>query len=213
MPRFAKNFCVQPEIRRARLLIDQNMPITRGEGLIERVVEGEERRAMTEDLPARELVLQHYDREHLPLRRYLKLIGVDEPTAQEVVQETFLRLYRHLQNGGDRTNLRAWCYRVAQNLARNEKTSARQKRCVPLDEDMRELMPGSEISAESQLLVREREYKLRRAILNLSGAERECLVLRAQGLKYREIATVLEVSVSSAAENVQRALKKLKESV
>jgi RNA polymerase sigma-70 factor, ECF subfamily len=109
--------------------------------------------------------------------------------------------------------LRAWCYRVAQNLARNEKTSARQKRCVPLDEDMRELMPGSEISAESQLLVREREHKLRRAILNLTGAERECLVLRAQGLKYREIATVLEVSVSSAAENVQRALKKLKESV
>lgn len=165
---------------------------------------------MAEDLPVDEIVLRHYDRENLPLRRYLKLTGVDESTAQEIVQETFLRLYRHLREDGDRTNLRAWCYRVAQNLARNEQGSTRQRRWAPLDEEMLpEMMP----SAESQLLVREREGRLRSGIARLSVAERECLLLRAQGLKYREIAAVLEISISSAAENVQRALEKLKEIV
>jgi RNA polymerase sigma-70 factor, ECF subfamily len=190
------------------------MTMIRADSLAQPAIEGEEPRAMTDDRPVDEIVLQHYDREHLPLRRYLKLTGVDDSTAQEIVQETFLRLHRHLHGEGDRTNLRAWCYRVAQNLARNEQASARQKRWAPLDEEtLKEVLPSAVVSAESQLLVRERERKLREAIVNLSAAERECLVLRAQGLKYREIAAVLDVSTSTAAENVQRALEKLKESV
>jgi len=188
--------------------------MTRADSLAQPAIEGEERRAMTEDLPADQIVLQHYDRENLPLRRYLKLTGVDEHTAQEIVQETFLRLHRHLRAGGDRTNLRAWCYRVAQNLVRNEQASARQKRWAPLDEDtLKEVMPSAAASVESQMLGREREQRLRSAIANLTAAERECLVLRAQGLKYREIAEVLEASISTTAENVQRAIEKLKESV
>jgi RNA polymerase sigma-70 factor, ECF subfamily len=191
------------------------MTMMRADSLAQRALESEESRAVTDDLPVDDIVLQHYDREHLPLRRYLKLTGVDESTAQEIVQETFLRLYRHLRGNGDRTNLRAWCYRVAQNLARNELTSARQKRWSPLDEDtLKEVMPSAAVSLESQLLVREREQRLRDAITNvLSVAERESLVLRAQGLRYREIAEVLDVAISTAAENVQRALDKLKESL
>ena len=181
------------------------MTMIRADSLAQPTIESEEQREMTEDLPVDEIILQHYDRENLPLRRYLKLTGVDEATAQEIVQETFLRLHRHLRGNGDRTNLRAWCYRVAQNLARNEHASARLKRWAPLDEDtLKEVMA---------LLGREREQRLRNAIADLSAAERECLVLRAQGLKYREIAEVLDVSISTAAENVQRAIEKLKESV
>jgi RNA polymerase sigma-70 factor (ECF subfamily) len=173
------------------------------------MIEGEESPAAGSPA-ADEIVLWHYDREHLPLRRYLKLTGIDESVAQEIVQETFLRLHRHIRAEGDRTNLRAWCYRVAQNLARNEQTAARQKRWEPLEEHMlQEVMP----SVESQLLIREREEKVRKAIGKLSAAERECLILRSQGLKYREIAEVLDISVSTAAENVQRGLRRLKEFV
>jgi RNA polymerase sigma-70 factor (ECF subfamily) len=45
----------------------------------------------------------------------------------------------------------------------------------------------------------------------LSPAQRSCLVLRAQGLKYREVAEALNLSVSTVAENVQRGLERLKE--
>ena len=65
-------------------------------------------------------------------------------------------------------------------------------------------------SPESLVLNRERNEKLRLAIGALSGPQRECLVLRAQGMKYREIAAVLDLSISAVAENVQRGLEKLK---
>ncbi|MGH9609896.1 MAG: sigma factor-like helix-turn-helix DNA-binding protein [Bryobacteraceae bacterium] len=45
----------------------------------------------------------------------------------------------------------------------------------------------------------------------MSAAQRECLVLRAQGFKYREIAEVLNVSASTVGENIQRGLARLKE--
>jgi RNA polymerase sigma-70 factor (ECF subfamily) len=186
------------------------MMMTRAQSRRRPTIESEEPRALADGPSVDDVVLWHYDREHLPLRRYLKLTGVDESVAQEIVQETFLRLHRHLCADGDRTNLRAWCYRVAQNLARNERAAARQKRWAPLEEHLlQDAMP----SVESQLLIREHEEKVRKALGELSDAERECLILRSQGLKYREVAAVLDISVSTAAENVQRGLRRLKEFV
>jgi hypothetical protein len=72
-----------------------------------------------EDTSLRRLVLEHYDREHVAIRRYLLFLSVDTETAQEIVQESFLKLHEHLLANDDRTNLRAWLYRVAHNLARN----------------------------------------------------------------------------------------------
>jgi RNA polymerase sigma-70 factor, ECF subfamily len=45
----------------------------------------------------------------------------------------------------------------------------------------------------------------------LSEAQRACLVLRAQGMKYREIASVLDMSISNVGESVQKGLSKLRE--
>jgi RNA polymerase sigma-70 factor, ECF subfamily len=67
------------------------------------------------------------------------------------------------------------------------------------------------MSAEDDLLARERVSRFRETMQALSPAQRGCLVLRAQGLKYREIAEALNLSVSTVAENVQRGLERLKE--
>ena len=158
------------------------------------------------------VVLDQYHRQQAPLRRYLVFLGIDADTAEEIVQETFLRLHGHLRGGGDRTNLRAWLYRVAHNLARNEQMSARNRLCGPMSDEA--LLSGASTqnghSPEWHFLNRERNEKLRLAIGALSGPQRECVVLRAQGMKYREIAAVLDLSISAVAENVQRGLEKLK---
>lgn len=160
--------------------------------------------------PFDEVVMQQYDCEQLPLRRYLVFVGVDEATAQEIVQETFLRLYRHLGANGDRSNLRAWIYRVAHNLARNHQASARSRLSASIDEASADLLLAQDDSPELQLLSRERERRVRRAMESLTDAQRECLLLRAQGMKYREIATVLNLSISTVGENVQRGLDRLR---
>jgi|SRR5579875_400889 len=165
-----------------------------------------------EDTSLRRLVLEHYDQEHLGIRRYLTFLGVDRETGQEIVQESFLKLHEHLLGGGDRTNLRAWLYRVAHNLARNTQTSFRATKIDSLpDVTVSGDIAARSTSAEEELLAAERAERLRQAMGQLSAAQRECLMLRTQGLKYREIAEVLKLSVSTVGENVQRGLDKLKE--
>src|SRR4051812_3192087 len=71
------------------------------------------------------LIVELYDREQLPLWRYLLFLGLDAGTAEETVQESFLKLHQHLIANGGRAHIRAWLYRVAHNLARNAQTSFR----------------------------------------------------------------------------------------
>jgi RNA polymerase sigma-70 factor, ECF subfamily len=168
----------------------------------------------SDDISRVDLVLEHYDREQVPLRRYLTLLGVDGETAREIVQECFLRLHEHLLHGGDRTHLRAWLYRVGHNLVRNSQTSfhaAKTDRFA--DAGALNSLSAKEKSVEEDLLAEEQIAVFRQALSRLSPAQRDCLVLRAQGLKYREIAEVLKLSVSTIAENVQRGLERLKESI
>lgn len=162
-----------------------------------------------EDTSLPRLVLDYY-REHVAIRRYLSFLGTNPETAREIVQESFLKLHEHLLANGDRTNLRAWLYRVAHNLARNAQTASHWVRTDSLDVDAARDACATAASPEQDLLAQERILRLRRAMDALSAAQKECLLLRAEGLKYREIAEVLNVSVSTVGENVQRGLEKLK---
>jgi RNA polymerase sigma-70 factor, ECF subfamily len=143
----------------------------------------------------------------------LSRLGIDEANAQEIVQETFLKLHLHLLGKGNRKNLKAWLYRVAHNLARNQQSSSWVRLTTSIDAPRAGEAPERSSSAtpESLLLDRERDLRFRRALDNLSDAQRACLALRAEGFKYREIADVLELSTSTVGENVQRGLEKLKE--
>ena len=50
-----------------------------------------------------------------PLLRYLVCLGLSSDEAQDVVQDTFLSLHRHLTAGGSQENIRSWLFRVAHN--------------------------------------------------------------------------------------------------
>jgi RNA polymerase sigma-70 factor, ECF subfamily len=167
-----------------------------------------------EDVKPRRLVLELYDREHVALRRYLAFLGVEVETGREIVQEAFLKLHQHLLDGGDQSNLRAWLYRVVHNLARNWQESFRASKTDFLSDVTVAGDPSDNaVSAEDRLLAAEQVKRFREALRQLSPAQRECLILRTQGMKYREIAEVLNLSVSTVGENIGRGLEKLKELV
>jgi RNA polymerase sigma-70 factor (ECF subfamily) len=158
------------------------------------------------------LLLEFYDREQIPLKRYVAMLGIDPETARDIVQEGFLKLHEHLLAGGDQTNLRAWLYRVVHNSARNRQSSFGARKTSRLDDLTPAASPlATELTAEEELLGKERMERLRQAMEKLSEAQRSCLVLRTQGLKYREIAEALSLSVSTVGENIQRGLEKLRE--
>jgi RNA polymerase sigma-70 factor (ECF subfamily) len=167
-----------------------------------------------EDTSSLRLVLDWYDREYAPLVRYVCFLNVNPETAKEIVHDTFIKLHEHLQNGGDTTNLRAWLYRVAHNLARNSQAAASARKTSSFEDTTTVLEHAeSRQSAEEKLIETERLTSLRAAMSRLPDAQRQALVLRSQGLKYREIAQALGLSISTVAENVQRGMEALKKTL
>jgi RNA polymerase sigma-70 factor, ECF subfamily len=144
-----------------------------------------------------------------PLLRYLVCLGLSSDEAQDVVQDSFVSLQRHLAAGGMQDNIRGWLFRVAHNQARNRQSSYQRRFSEPLDSEMD--LVAADATPEKTVLEKEKFRRLRAAIGSLGGSERECLLLRAGGLRYREIGDVLGLATSTVADTVERAIKKLAE--
>src|SRR6202049_1159276 len=144
-----------------------------------------------------------------PLLRYLVCLGLSADEAQDVVQDAFLSLHRHLDSGGSRENIRSWLFRVAHNAARNRQNRYERRFAASLEDGL--ALALNEATPEQVVLEKEKFSRLRKAIRLLTEAERECLLLRAGGLRYREIGEVLELSTSTVGDTVERAIRKLAE--
>jgi RNA polymerase sigma-70 factor (ECF subfamily) len=146
-----------------------------------------------------------------PLLRYLVCLGLSSDEAQDVVQDAFLSLHRHLSAGGSQENIRSWLFRVAHNQARNRQTSYDRRFSAPLDGAGAGANALDHATPERVLLEKEKFQRLGNAIRTLATVERDCLLLRASGLRYREIGDVLGIATSTVADIVERAVKKLAE--
>ncbi|MGH9629893.1 MAG: RNA polymerase sigma factor [Bryobacteraceae bacterium] len=142
---------------------------------------------------------------------HLLALGVPAPQAQELTQEAFLRLYVSLRGGEPIQSARAWVFRVAHNLGLKERAKA--ARLHPIDPELESTLTRGDTSPEQDLLAGERNRRLHKAIGELSPQQRQCLHLRAEGLRYREIASTIGISASSVGEFLSRALSKLRKAV
>jgi RNA polymerase sigma-70 factor (ECF subfamily) len=142
--------------------------------------------------------------------RYLLTLGLYPPRAQEATQEVFLRLYATLRSGESVRNPRAWIFRVAHNLGLNIR--ARQDSELPFDADWETRYVSSSADPEKETADRERMARFHRQVENLSEQQRRCLLLRLEGLRYPEIASILGISASAVGEFLRRAIERLRKS-
>ena len=154
-----------------------------------------------------EEVVQLFGELRVPLLRYLHGLGLPACDGEDVVQDAFLALFRHLRAGKPRDNLPAWTFRVARNLAlkRLQQQAAQQ---APGEHEWSNA-PDHAANPEQQAARNQRERITRAVIDALAPLDRQCLQLRAAGLRYREIASVLDVSLGSVAASVGRALSRI----
>jgi RNA polymerase sigma-70 factor (ECF subfamily) len=136
-------------------------------------------------------------------------LGLSSDEAQDVVQDAFLILHRHLAAGGSQENIRGWLFRVAHNQARNRQNRYDRNFGAATDAEIGAI--SHEATPERAVLEKEKFRLLGKAIRLLSASERECLLLRASGLRYREIGEVLGMATSTVNDTVDRAIKKLAE--
>jgi RNA polymerase sigma-70 factor (ECF subfamily) len=145
------------------------------------------------------------------LLRYLLVIGLTGHDSEEVIQETFLLLFQHLRRGKSRQNLRGWIFRVARNLALKHRAAEqlRLRRMVQVDVTFAEQHVGRELNPEQQLESKLRRQRLLAVVRALPERDQSCLYLRAEGLRYREIAEALGISLGSVAASLAQSLARL----
>ena len=143
-----------------------------------------------------------YGQWRAPLLRYLAAMRLTKADSEDVAQEVFLALVHHLQRDGARDNLRGWVFRVGHNLALK-----RRMQLGRVAESIEVCDPGP--SPEDLAVLKRRQERLQAVVAALPERDRCCLVLRAEGLRYREIAEVLEMSLGSVASALARSLGKL----
>jgi RNA polymerase sigma-70 factor, ECF subfamily len=140
--------------------------------------------------------------------RYLLTLGLHPPLAQDATQDVFLSLYVALRKGETIRNPRAWVFRVAHNHGLNLRE--KQDYVLPFEAEMESCLPAPEKSAEQALIERERLVRLHNAVAGLSPQQKSCLFLRAEGLRYQEIAQVIGVGTSTVGEFLRRAITRLR---
>jgi RNA polymerase sigma-70 factor (ECF subfamily) len=153
-----------------------------------------------------EEVVAMFEQHRSPLLRYLLSFRIAAPDAEEIVQEVFLALFQHLLRGKSRANLHGWLFRVAHNLALKNRTRAQRQ--SPAAAEMQDSAPGP----EQQVADWQRQDRLLAVVKALPELDRCCLSLRAEGLRYREIAEVLGISLGGVANSLEKSLSRLRSS-
>ncbi|MFN2433609.1 MAG: sigma-70 family RNA polymerase sigma factor [Gemmatimonadota bacterium] len=144
-----------------------------------------------------------FDRLYPRLVRYLEARVHDADRAEDLAQEAFLRLLEHRPR-----HPRAWLFRVAENLVRDEARLARGRaRHLTLlgAERAAERDPGP----EADLLRRQEAERAGRALAELPERDRALLLLHHEGFRYREIAAQLGLAPSSIGPLLTRAQRRL----
>jgi len=165
-------------------------------------------------------LVRRYERElYGYLRRYLG----DPTLAEDVFQNTFLQLYKKVHQYEAGRPVRPWLYTIATHQAIDSLRRNARHQSVSLDQN-REELPNGEVHSLVDLLEthgpgpleqaegEERRESIRASVDQLPDLFRQVVVLAYyQGLKYREIADVLDIPVGTVKSRLHAALAKLQE--
>jgi RNA polymerase sigma-70 factor (ECF subfamily) len=141
---------------------------------------------------------------HRTVFRAARSVVRDEALAEDVTQETFIRFYKHQDSITDIEMLRPWLIRVAINLAKN--TIRGQFRANTRDDNY---VKSQGDNATASVEIDYEEYagvnEIYRALGKIKEPLRSCLVLKQQGLSYKEIAASLDLNEASIGTFIARA--------
>ncbi|EFH86894.1 RNA polymerase sigma factor SigZ [Ktedonobacter racemifer] len=151
---------------------------------------------------------QAWEAFHTPLHQFIRRRVADEATAEDLLQEVFLKIHQQGASLRDARRLEGWIYQITRNIIIDHYRSHHQT-MTPLDAqevlDLAEELPDDDIVSELLPCVRA-------MVLALPEQDRQALILTEyQGLTQKELGECLGLSFSGAKSRVQRAREKLKQ--
>ena len=160
----------------------------------------------------KERVVSLYEAHRDGIYRFLVGHGMEPAVAQEVTQDVFVDLFVALERGTQLNSEQGWLYAVAGRAAVDYWRRGARPFEVELDPsaDTALSLASKEPSPEAEAGRRERLRQVASELGRLPKEQRLCIQLRMQGLRYREIAKILKVSTSTAAEWLVSAVESLR---
>ena len=147
----------------------------------------------------------------VPIYNYIRRLVVSHEDAEDVLQEVFIRIFRHIDQFREESSLSTWIYRIATNESLRLLNSRKEEGVVSAEDVQEELMSklkaSDYVDYENELAV-----KFQEAILSLPEKQRLVFNLRYYDeLEYEEIARVLDSKVDTLKVNYHYAKEKIKE--
>ena len=142
------------------------------------------------------------------LYRYLLCLTADRAAAEDLFQETWIRVLDRGHQYNGKSNFDSWLFSIARHLVID---LHRRKKCEPIDDVPESSVTAVEASPLDEVFRRERETEVQDALSRLPAIHREVLLLRFQeDLAIPEIAAVIEAPLSTVKSRLYRALEALR---
>ncbi len=152
-----------------------------------------------------------YERYEARLLRYIKRVAfTNDEEAADVLQDSFIKVWKNLNGFDQSLKLSSWIYRIVHNEAisflRRKKSYGKDQQ-VPLDEQIFSAVPDDTAPEEAEEL--ENRDKLTHQVLaQLPDLYREVLVLKfLENMGYEEISDILKIPEGTVATRINRAKK------
>lgn len=154
-----------------------------------------------------QLLLSTYQK---PLYNHIRNIVLNHDDANDVLQNTFVKVFQHLANFKGESKLFSWLYRIATNEAITF-LSAKAKRNGMTSENFQQKQIES-LKADSYFEGDEIQLKLQKAIAILPEKQQLVFKMRYfEELKYEELSEILGTSVGALKASYHHAVKKIEE--
>jgi RNA polymerase sigma-70 factor (ECF subfamily) len=142
-----------------------------------------------------------FDQHYPPLVRYCQRLTGDADVAEDIAQESMVRLFDN-QVTGPEFGVRAWLFKTATHLVRDRYRVGQNRIRLLAEHPVRPAEPESPDESLERNEVRERA---REALDALAPRDREILLMRYSGFSYKEIAETIDVESSSIGTLLARA--------
>jgi RNA polymerase sigma-70 factor (ECF subfamily) len=150
-----------------------------------------------------------YDRHYRSVFGFLLRSVGERPAAEDLLQETFLRVFAHREEYRPTAAFKSWLLTIARNLLIDHLRQRSRSRDLESVENL-EAMADPGVTPLQQAEGRELEERLQEAVLRLAPSQREVLLLsRFAGLSYAEIADVTGSSPEAVRVTLHRALRRI----
>lgn len=145
------------------------------------------------------------------IHRFAYGFFADHDEASEITQKTFIRAYHSLGELKDPGRFSSWLYRIANNLCLDELRRAGRRKSSPLEAWVEQQNVSDEATPSEKLESRELGQWIHKALLTLPDEQRVVIILKEkEGLKFREIAEILEEPENTVKSRMYYGLKSLR---